>query len=112
MNQHEFDLHVEHRIDIIKNVLLSKGEEYAKGTDRLQAFKDAAKLRNTSIEDALGGMVSKQVVSLFDMIFRTTLVCPDKITKEGYKVWEEKLTDIIIYMILLDTILIEQKEEK
>lgn len=108
MNQHDFTLHIEHRIDKIKNILIVKGEEYAKGTDRLQAFKDAANLRHTSIEDALGGMVSKQIVSLFDMIFRTTLAFPDKVTNETYKVWEEKLTDIIIYMMLLDTILIEQ----
>lgn len=108
MDRQDFSIYIERRIDVIKEVLINKGAEYAKGDDRLQAFKDTANLRHTSLEDAIGGMVSKQIVSLFDMIFRTTLAYPDKVTNETYVVWEEKLTDIIIYMLLLDTILIEQ----
>ncbi len=108
MMQEKFDEIVNCKIQVIKDSLATKGQEYVQGFDRLQAFKDAAKLRNTTCEDALGGMVSKQIVSLFSMIkIATNLANHDNYVRDTYDLWEEKITDIINYMILLDAILYE-----
>lgn len=114
MTQEQFDQIVENRIKIIKDTLRSKGEEYAQGTDRLQAFKDAAILRNTTNEDALGGMVAKHLVSINSMIkvtsdslFMLIQINANNEHKYSYEVWNEKIQDVINYMILLDAIIQE-----
>ncbi len=108
MTNETFNFVVDANIVKIKDIIIKKGKEYAKGEDRLQAFKDVAELRHTSTEDALGGMVSKQIVSLFDMIQRTTLAFPISVDDNSYSIWKEKLIDIIVYMILLDAIILEK----
>lgn len=105
MTLEEFNNIVENRVKIILTSLMDKGREYtADDEDRLITFKSVANLRRTTVEDALGGMVSKQIDSLFNMISQT---------KNGIagspSLWEERIKDIINYMILLDAVLEDKK---
>lgn len=102
MNSEEFNAIVENRIRLIKETLLRKGEEYAPGKDRLANFKRAADLQYTSPKKALGSMVAKQIISLYDML---------EVSNSNPWLWNEKITDIINYMILLEALTVEEKQE-
>lgn len=102
----DFNNIIDARIKIIRKTLQKKGAEYASTLDRLSNFKQAAALRQTTPLDALGGMVAKQIVSIFDMILTFTPSEPN------YLLWDEKITDVINYMILLDALIIESKLSK
>lgn len=82
-----------------------KGDEYSRGEDRLSNFKRGASFRNTTPEDYLAGLVAKQQISLQDMV---------QDTKTGMfgkpELWREKISDIIIYGILLLAI-VEERED-
>lgn len=79
----------------VQRRLTSKGLEYAEQEDRMKNFRQASLLRQTTIDDALFGMVTKQIVSWEEFTRRVT---------EGKEVplgdWEEKLIDIIVYAFL------------
>lgn len=61
------------------DILAHKKKEYTgDNLDRLSAFKIAAALQNCDPKAALAGMMSKHVVSLYDMCYSTTLHLPSK----------------------------------
>ncbi len=97
MNNQEFQKLLDHRLNRTKDTLGVKGSEYCKEDDRLKNFKDAALLNDVTPEQALWGFVTKHIVALKDFI-----KFPDKVTRTQ---WEEKIGDIICYMILLEAIL-------
>lgn len=74
-------------------LLGTKGQEYSPDDqDRLHTFKVAAALQNITPKQALGGMLAKHIVSVYDM-------CSDgEHTKEK---WIEKISDSINYLLLL-----------
>lgn len=100
MNPETFDLFLEETLDRTREVLRSKGHEYAHDPDesRFHNFEVTAQFLQCSEEQALWGFVSKHLVSLSDMV---------KPTKDGQYVsysldqWDEKTGDVINYMILL-----------
>jgi len=102
MTNEEFTEVVERRIKILKSTLISKGEEYGKTKDRLKNFKDAANLIECSNEEALLGFVAKHIIALKDFIHDQSAF---NITREQ---WDEKIGDIIAYMVLLDGLLTER----
>jgi len=107
MNTSEFEENVEHRIDMIRSVLTSKGEEYAVGGDRLHNFKVAARVKGETMEKALEGMRIKHDVSIMDMINN-----PDSVTEAMI---DEKIGDRINYDVILSAIFLERiklKKEK
>ena len=90
----------------IDELLLQKGIEYAR-IDRLSNFKQIAKMRSILPEDALIALVSKQWVSILDMVKdldNGTDVVP-------HNVWREKIGDVIVYMILLDALVSERYDK-
>ncbi len=119
MTLDDFNTIIEKRINIIRQSLAEKGHEYADNdTDRLIAFKNIAKLRRTTTVDAVGGVVAKQIVSLFDMIDKTTK-CVNNQDQDQFEyviltkhLWEEKIKDIINYMILLDAVIQDIQESE
>ncbi len=100
MNSTDFNKIINKRVMTIKSTLASKGDEYAPGVDRLSNFKIAAILQKETPEEALLGMVAKHIVALCDFI---------KSHETRYDRYDEKLTDIINYCILLDGLLGEKK---
>ena len=97
MNTPEFSKVVEGQLDRIKNVLIRKAAEYNLDEDRLSVFKHAAALSEETPEQALYGFMLKHIISVTDMIN----------SKESYseELWNEKITDICNYLILLQGLL-------
>lgn len=109
MNAATFNALVESRLEKVKSILLKKAEEYATDDDRFHNFKVAARagVEETSPEDALWGMALKHHVSVMDMI---------RDSKSGKassaSMINEKIGDLINYLILLEGLLIERSEAK
>lgn len=70
--------------------------------DRLSAFKIAAALQNCDSKAALAGMMSKHVISLYDM-------CYSSLLHFDMDQWDEKITDCINYLILLKALVKEDQ---
>jgi len=119
MNQKQFDKVLDRRIELIKEVLSSKGAEYSTGKDKCHNFRRAGEMLRTTPEKALVGMWSKHLISIFDIV--------DKIENENLKIGlnfilnplkvkiskaliEEKIGDAINYLILLEALLKERYE--
>lgn len=102
MHAAEFNEILETEIERIRSVLGSKAAEYADDGDRLHNFKQAAHLEGCTEEQALGGMMGKHTVSIYDMIR----------TGEHYTLaqWSEKINDHVNYLILLKAIVIEKQQ--
>ena len=80
---------------ILQIILAHKKKEYTGDrTDWLCAFKIVASLQNCSEKAALAGMMSKHIVSLYDM-------CYSSLLHFDQEQWDEKITDCINYLILL-----------
>ena len=104
MTQEKFNSIVTNQLTKIEDLLLSKGKEYAPSVDRLAAFKHAADLQQTTTEVALGGMLAKHIVSIYQMI-------PDAYLYTGEK-WDEKINDAINYLLLLRACIAESEGEE
>ena len=108
MNNQEFTEVVERRLEKIKSILANKSKEYSSDTDRLHNFKVAARLESIpeSPEKSLWGMMKKHTVSVIDIIDGTTRgVHPTPATRD------EKIGDMINYLILLEALLVEHDKE-
>lgn len=103
MTTEEFEIIINKQLQKCLSTLVYKAHEYAT-EDRLHNFKVAAELQNCTNEQALGGMMAKHTVSIYDMI---------RDTGEGVEfldeAWDEKITDHINYLLLLQAIIKERK---
>lgn len=97
MTTPEFNKVVENQLDRIRNVLVKKQAEYNLDDDRLSVFKHAAALSEETPEQALYGFMLKHMISVTDMIN----------SEQTYseELWNEKITDICNYLILLQGLL-------
>lgn len=100
MRYDQFDEVLEKLTRRVKKTLAIKGDEYASGLDRLQAFKVAAALRGTDSVETLLGMMLKHTVSIYDM--------GDNYMAYTIEQWDEKIIDHICYLILLRAVLTEE----
>lgn len=103
MRTEQFEEVINNRIETCKSVLCSKAEEYATD-DRLHNFKVAGELQKCTPVKALGGMMSKHTVSVYDLI--EDYEQGKAISKE---MWTEKIGDSINYLLLLTALLEEDK---
>lgn len=110
MRNQEFDRILERQLDHTRSVLASKAEEYADGgdedrdEDRLHNFRVAAALMGCNNRQALAGMLSKHIVSIFDLIREED--CADQ------AVWDEKIGDAINYLVLLQAVVADEQRGK
>ena len=92
--------------ELTQNIVLLDGATgsnlMAAGIDRLNAFKIAASLQGCTPKAALAGMMSKHVVSLYDM-------CYSSLLQFDLEQWDEKITDCINYLILLKALIKEEQ---
>ncbi len=102
MRTEQFEEVINNRIETCKSVLCSKAEEYATD-DRLHNFKVAGKLQKCTPVKALGGMMAKHTVSVYDLI--DNYEQGKAISKE---MWVVKIGDSINYLLLL-TAMLEEK---
>lgn len=101
MNTERFNQLFEEQIERSRDVLCAKAKEYAT-TDRLHNFRVAAALECKTAEQALAGMMAKHTVSVYDMC--------ESGEKYPLSLWQEKITDHINYLLLLNAIVREGEE--
>jgi hypothetical protein len=89
------------RVEACEQMLIVKGREYAT-EDRLHNFRVAAELQNGSPRSALGGMLAKHIVSIFDLLPKEELA--------PLEVWNEKIGDALNYLFLLNALVMEEHE--
>lgn len=87
-----------------KKLLDYKSNEYDFGEDRLHSFKVAAELQKVNNVVALRGYLTKHIISIFDMM--------TKYTEYPISKWEEKIHDVINYMLLLKALIIEEESRR
>jgi len=105
----DFNDVVDKRCEFVKEVLQKKAKEYARGGDRFHNFNEAAKILNTTPEKALRAFMVKHEVSVIDLIekandytFKKDVSC---------ELIEEKIGDMINYLILLEGLLKKRLDE-
>lgn len=108
MKETEFtDIVLNNRLFLIEKTLGAKAAEYSRNGDRLSNFKYAAELLRCTPEKALWAFATKHIVSIADFIGDLEAgKCPD-LTQ-----WNEKITDIVNYMILLEALIIERSRKE
>ena len=99
MDSKTFETLMEEQLGRCRNVLCSKAKEYAT-QDRLHNFHVAADLRGCTPEQALAGMMAKHTVSVYDMC--------ESGEKYPVELWQEKITDSINYLLLLNAMVREK----
>ena len=103
MRASEFNKILSSRLEKTRATLGTKAREYAMD-DRLHNFRIAALVNGTTAPHALWGMATKHLVSIMDII---------EGRKPNIKVLvEEKIGDLVNYLILLEAILQEDREGK
>ena len=103
MNQTKFNWLVQQQLTKCQQLLVSKGIEYQAGDiDVLHNFKVAGRVRNITPERALLGMELKHYVSIMDIVdnIENSLPSLDKL--------DEKITDEINYLLLLNALILER----
>ena len=101
MENQKFTDVVNEQVEICLNMLVSKNDHYNPATDKLQSFKKAAHLGDETQAQALGGMMRKHTVSIYDMI--------NSGQKYSMEQWNEKITDHINYLLLLKSVVVEEQ---
>jgi hypothetical protein len=95
------------RIEKMKETILVKAKDYG-GVDRLRNFKHASAMMKISPEMVCMAWVFKHI--------EATLAAVRKIDDEGTLMpvtfWDEKLGDIILYMILLEALVYERMNDE
>lgn len=88
---------------IIRKLATGKNKEYSRGDDKLHNFKRASEVRRRMPERCLEAMMSKHIISIYDML--------DDLEKDihhSYELWNEKINDSILYLHLLKALLYER----
>lgn len=94
---------LEERIGKMRYTLDRKSEEYARDNDKLYNFKRAGAIQNFDAAEALKGMLTKHIVSVYDMVKDW----PSQ--KPSFEMIDEKIGDCINYLCLLEAIFKEDR---
>lgn len=97
------------RFETCMSVLERKNVEYSRGEDKLHNFKRAGIILGSggkchTPEDALVDMFVKHLVSVLDMV-------DDLPDLPRIKLFYEKITDAINYLVLLEALFVERTDE-
>lgn len=102
-NTARFEEVVENRLGKIREIMLIKGKEYRRGGNVYHNFDRAAAMNNQTREKALWGMASKHIVSILDIVDDL-----DSGKVPSQEMIEEKFTDAMNYLLLLEGALKER----
>jgi len=103
MNHDEFEDVFDEQVRKCSATLIAKGREYSP-VDRFSNFKIAASFQGCTPKEALGGMLAKHIVSVYDLIRSK-----DDIPME---MWDEKIGDAMNYLFLLKGMVVEERNVK
>lgn len=104
MTVDEFDAVVARRLERVRQTLVVKGREYSRDGDRLSNFHNGARLLRCTPEQALLGYAAKQMVSIVDFVRDL-----DQGVVRSEAEWDEKLGDVVNYLILLEAVTVERR---
>lgn len=91
----------EQQFNDCQEILFKKAKEYSKDDEQLHNFNIAGVLTGVDPVRALGGMMVKHTISIYDMINEGA---PATFSMDQ---WDEKITDHINYLILLKAAVFE-----
>ena len=94
----EFNKILKNRLKKISDVLGKKAGEYAFNDNRLYNFQAAGRVNGVSTQQALWGMATKHLVSVIDLV--------EGRLDASEKNIDEKIGDLINYLILMEAILL------
>ena len=97
LTQKEFENLINYRFEKCRSVLLRKKEEYAEDDDMLRNFNNAACTLEMEPEQVAFMYMMKHFQSIKDLLFGKK-----KLTND---LWEEKITDLINYLLIIDSII-------
>ncbi len=100
MTPKAFNAILNRRIELTKQVLESKADEYA-SENRLYNFERAAQMGATTPRQALYGMLLKHLVSVHDLVTGKL--------ENTEQMADEKIGDTINYLILLEAMLEDER---
>ena len=103
MNREEFDKIIEERINKIREVLLSKGKEYQRNDNVFHNFERGSNITGNSREKVMWGFALKHLISFMDILDDC-----EKYKYPSIELLEEKVGDIINYLILEEASIKEQ----
>ena len=101
MKTERFNEILNSRLEKIRATLERKATEYVQNDDRLYNFRRAARISDKHPAEALWGMAMKHLVSVIDLVEGSPETIPDD------DFIDEKIGDLINYLILLEAILKE-----
>jgi hypothetical protein len=85
-------------------MLGNKADEYADDRDRLHNFRVISALQGIPLHQAVVNLMAKHTVSIFDL--------SQSIKPVSEEMWNEKITDHINYLILLQAALAEERDDE
>jgi len=101
LNNEQFEEIFRAQVADCETTLLRKGYEYATDEDRLHNFRVAGALQGETTIQALGGMLAKHIVSIFDLMQQNKPIDMD--------IWNEKIGDAMNYLFLLKALVLESQ---
>lgn len=107
MNSLTFNEVTERRLQECIDVMCRKSDEYSTECDKLHNFKVAGALQGCSDIKALGGMMCKHTVSVYDLINDF-----ENGKNISLGLWNEKIGDSINYLLLLNALVVEHELDK
>lgn len=96
---------MEHSFAQVDNLLNTKGEEYSTETNRFENFLDGAASENLPPERVLWFMMLKHWLSLKKFVREISGT-----KRRDGSVWDEKIGDMITYLIILRTMIRKRRE--
>lgn len=106
MTSNQFDRLLKRRIEKILGVLANKAKEYSSNSERLHNFYRASAISGRNPETALYGMMLKHLVSVLDI-----LDASEKGSLPDRPVVDEKIGDLINYLILLEAVFEDRRNQ-
>jgi hypothetical protein len=107
MTAEEFDAIVEARVLKIKETLVAKAKEYATGRDRLHNFKRGSLVKGEHPTQTCVGFLTKHLVSVLDLLDELAVGDGGRL-----RLFDEKMGDVINYLILLEALVKETQAYK
>ena len=108
MNAKEFNKIVERRINLLRDGLINKGEEYADEDDRFHNFNRAAEMTRRTPEECLTHFQAKHIVSIMDLVDEIANMEDGEYFVSDEEYIEEKIGDAIAYYVILEAMLKER----
>ena len=109
MTREMFNIVVEDALRQVREMIMSKGGDYATGADRFSQFYRTAALEMLTPTKSLGCKVSKHIVTVFEWL--EEMEKDQKAYREIWQ-WDALLLDIIVYSLLLRGLLMDTELER